>query len=395
MAAVCESLVHAGSRSWIPMPHTAQVVFVPSITALTLPLTAQVPSRARTSRHHAEWTSGGITAVRSALLTLQWATMQTASVPVLAVTTVFVATCAAIRRGKRFSRRQLRPHSQTRQVLAGVPRSVFSQRVGLHTALGDDDVITKITVLPLGHEGHSRQELFEVAAVAVQGFFVDAYDASEKNPPGENDLARLRCQVYDDLALRYAPGPGRRGLLLVARTTLGVVIGCIGIEAMYLSEVPVSPDAKKELCREVHRPITYMSNLAVLKEFRGRGLGQRLIVEAERQAKTLMRSKEVVLLVNAQNCPARQLYEKLGYCSVFEDRWATRAVPGYGGAVQKVRVLNVGYSRQLVQSPSLWRNASPVSETTAMDNSEPSLLEPWPLLVSAFNAVAVAFSRGS
>mmetsp|Transcript_136254 Transcript_136254/g.435186 ORF Transcript_136254/g.435186 Transcript_136254/m.435186 type:complete len:130 (-) Transcript_136254:5-394(-) len=98
-----------------------------------------------------------------------------------------------------------------------------------------------------------------------------------------------------------------------------------------------------------------MSNLAVLASCRGRGVGRRLIWEAEEQVLARLRLREVALMVNAENDPARRLYESLGYSQTFEDRWAMRAVASAGGTVEKVRVHNLGYSRNLGPvGGSLW-----------------------------------------
>jgi len=216
------------------------------------------------------------------------------------------------------------------------------------------DVTTqRITVRPLGYAGHSRQELLDVAEVAVQGFFVACYDASARTfTPDDADLERLRCQVYEDLAGRYGPHESGRSFLLVARDTAQAVVGCIGVEAMPSGSIPVSPGTLDSHEWKRHRPVAYMSNLAVLSSMRCGGIGRRLILDAEERVQSQLCLSEVVLMVNAANTPARTLYETLGYNVIFEDPWAVRAVCVCGGEVERVRVLNVGYAHKLPRGGS-------------------------------------------
>lgn len=63
---------------------------------------------------------------------------------------------------------------------------------------------------------------------------------------------------------------------------------------------------------EVPGPFAFVSDLVVLPEHRGRGIGRRLLARAERHA----RQRGAALLklaVLAENTAARRLYEELGY----------------------------------------------------------------------------------
>jgi len=247
----------------------------------------------------------------------------------------FAGTAIVVRAATPHARSMARPRSKVCQAAATVTPSVVP----------DGPMVT--TICPLGSGRHSRQELIDVADVAVQGFFVACYDAAARAfHLDAADLARLRWQVYDDLARRYAPGPGRGGVLLVARDASRAVVGCIGTEAMWSDGLPVSPETldSHELRRR-RRPVAYVSNLAVAPAARCAGIGRRLVLAAEERAQSSMRLSEVVSMVNAGNAPARRLFESLGYGTIFEDPWATRAVPAAGGQVDRVRVLNIGYAR--------------------------------------------------
>ncbi|MEQ2130461.1 GNAT family N-acetyltransferase [Caldanaerobacter subterraneus KAk] len=56
----------------------------------------------------------------------------------------------------------------------------------------------------------------------------------------------------------------------------------------------------------------YLSNIAVYSEFRGLGLGSKLLEEIEQEARKL-KCKRIVLDVEIENEKAIKLYEKLGY----------------------------------------------------------------------------------
>lgn len=59
----------------------------------------------------------------------------------------------------------------------------------------------------------------------------------------------------------------------------------------------------------------YISNVAVYPEYRGRGLGSRLILEAEKEARSNC-AKTMSLEVEVENAGAIKLYHRLGYSIV-------------------------------------------------------------------------------
>eukprot|EP00439_Symbiodinium_sp_Y106_P064222 s1923_g10.t1 len=217
-------------------------------------------------------------------------------------------------------------------------------------------VSAKTEIGPLGRHGPSKKDLEDVAAVVAHSFFVATFDADSRKlpPPQGPPLQKIVGQVYDDLAMRYT-APGGSACLLIARRA-GSVVGCVGLEVMPFEELPVSSPARvssvdASFRRFPRQRVAYMSNLSVLQSARRQGLGRQLILKAEEWARDVLRVQEVLLMVCSDNVPAQRLYECLGYLQIFQDPWAVRAVPADDGEIDRIRVMNFGYSKGLSKVP--------------------------------------------
>ena len=211
---------------------------------------------------------------------------------------------------------------------------------------------------------------------AAARFFASEFFASELGLPDDGfppDDARhvLDATVALDFESRYGELVGARRLasaLLLARDGAGgAVVGCAGVElAVVLPAAAVAgaapartrvlarARAEKQIAAELAalrprernalrkaplaslvptligdgaalRPV--LSNLAVARAARRRGLGRELVAACERVARDEWASDALLLIVEAANEPARALYRGLG----FEEAWcenspATRAV---------------------------------------------------------------------
>ena len=72
------------------------------------------------------------------------------------------------------------------------------------------------------------------------------------------------------------------------------------------------------------RPLLNLHDLAVLPEFRGKGVGRQLLQAVERKARELGCCK-LTLEVQEDNSPARRLYERFGFADVrYGDSGPTR-----------------------------------------------------------------------
>ncbi len=84
--------------------------------------------------------------------------------------------------------------------------------------------------------------------------------------------------------------------------------------------VAADPSVEAFLSAEVHRepePYLYLDDLSVTEQYRGRGIGTRLIREAEAYAKERGIGR-IVFHVEKSNGSAFRLYKKLGY-AVYKD----------------------------------------------------------------------------
>ena len=211
---------------------------------------------------------------------------------------------------------------------------------------------------------------------AASRFFASEFFASELGLPDRGfppDDARhvLDATVALDFESRYGELVGSRRLassLLLARDgTGGAVVGCAGVElavvlpaAAIAGAVPARTrvlaraEAEKRIAAELSalrprerntlrkaplaelvpmligdgtavRPV--LSNLAVARAARRRGLGRELVAACERVARDEWASDALLLIVEAANEPARALYRGLGFEEAWcEDTPATRAV---------------------------------------------------------------------
>ena len=74
-----------------------------------------------------------------------------------------------------------------------------------------------------------------------------------------------------------------------------------------------------------------MSNLAISKRYRRRGLAEELVKATESIARKEWGYNECYLYVEKRNVPAIKLYKKMGYNPLWEDESATTLLPSVDG----------------------------------------------------------------
>jgi len=125
---------------------------------------------------------------------------------------------------------------------------------------------------------------------------------------------------------RYAGSSRGQAQLVICQLPDGEVIGCAGIE------VSTIPDGNLKAPSKKRAPL--MSNLAVSRKYRRKGIGELLVKDAERIARFEWGADDCYLYVEKRNVAAVKLYEKMGYRQVWIDKDAKTLIPTSSGSLQ-------------------------------------------------------------
>ena len=90
-----------------------------------------------------------------------------------------------------------------------------------------------------------------------------------------------------------------------------------------------------------------MSNLAISRKYRRKGLAEDLVKAAETIARKEWGYDECYLYVEKRNVPAIKLYKKLGYSTIWEDDSATTLLPTKDGQVMNGKTTIVCMKKRL------------------------------------------------
>ena len=164
-------------------------------------------------------------------------------------------------------------------------------------------------------------------------FFTDAFWASKVGGTVKELQPRQRSsllnQQINEFRRRYKGASGtQEAELLVTKNRKGNVMGCCGIE------VDNIPEGGTQGRIRTKAPL--MSNVAVGKQFRRRGIAEEMVFEAENLARKEWGYDEVYLYVEQRNKAAVRLYQKLGYRKLWADETATALMPLVGGGMEQV-----------------------------------------------------------
>lgn len=149
-------------------------------------------------------------------------------------------------------------------------------------------------------------------------FFTDAFWSGKVVGAKElssRQIKSLESSQIAEFRKRYGPKSGnlndRRSELIVCKNSItGEIYGCAGIEVTRIS----TPNGKS-----VQFSAPLMSNLAVGKKFRRKGLAEDLVRATEEFALKKWGYEDCYLFVEKRNSPAIKLYRKLGYIPMWED----------------------------------------------------------------------------
>ncbi len=173
-------------------------------------------------------------------------------------------------------------------------------------------------------------ELLDAAKFFTESFWAGKTKETREGGLTPKQYKMLKNSQSAEFRKRYGMklGNDRRAELLVCKNeSSGDIYGCAGIEVSKISTTNG---------RSVDFPAPLMSNLAVGKNYRRRGLAEDLVKAAEEMALKEWGYGECYLYVEKKNTPALKLYKKLGYKVQWEDDTATSLTPTAKGNVTSV-----------------------------------------------------------
>jgi len=179
----------------------------------------------------------------------------------------------------------------------------------------------------------SEQPSLRTAVDEASDFFVDAFWTGKVGGGAkkltESQRRSLEQSQFAEFNRRYG-GKRRNAELLLARNSQGEIVACAGVE------VDRIPDGSMKSSR-VLTQAPVMSNVAVGRKFRRRGLAEQIVKEVESFVQSEWGYESCYLYVEERNRAAVKLYQKLGYRRIWRDNDATTMLPTDSG-----RLMNSG-----------------------------------------------------
>lgn len=202
-----------------------------------------------------------------------------------------------------------------------------------------DSLITGIS--DTSNAAEKRLELQEVS-----DFFVDAFWTA-KVGGGARTLSPYQRQQLEqsqsaEFNKRY--GSSRRvSEMLIMRSNKSVneIIACAGVE---VDRIPMNGSLKSP-SEIISAPL--MSNLAVSRSYRRRGLAEKMVQAVEVRVRKEWGYQECFLFVEERNRAAVQLYQKLGYRKVWRDADASTLLPTTSGDLRSAKTVILCMKKKL------------------------------------------------
>jgi GNAT superfamily N-acetyltransferase len=127
---------------------------------------------------------------------------------------------------------------------------------------------------------------------------------------------------------RYGSGKRNQSELFLCENARGELMG---VAAMEVESIPES-SLRSRTIMSMRAPL--MSNVAVSRKFRRRGIAEELVKQVELYARKQWGYQEMYLYVEERNRPAIRLYQKLGYKTFWVDPTATTLTPTQTGGME-------------------------------------------------------------
>jgi N-acetylglutamate synthase-like GNAT family acetyltransferase len=188
-------------------------------------------------------------------------------------------------------------------------------------------------------------------------FFVDAFWTGKVGGGAKQLADRQRRQLEQsqlaEFNKRYGSSSRRKSSeLLVCRDgALGPVVACAGVE------VDTIPSGS--LTGPVLTKAPLMSNLAVSRNYRRRGLAEDLVKSVEQLVQEEWGYDECFLYVEERNQGAVKLYQKLGYRKLWRDPYAETLLPTSTGDLSNSRTTIVCMRKELGSQSPFWSRLFP------------------------------------
>jgi len=177
-------------------------------------------------------------------------------------------------------------------------------------------------------EDNWRSALDDASVFFVDAFWTGKSGGGTKVLTSRQKRSLLQSQ-YAEFNKRYGGGVSRRSSakqaeLLICRNPKGEVVGVAGVE---VDSIPSG-----SLKGPIEKKAPLMSNLAVSRKYRRRGLAEALVEAVEKQCQD-WGFNDCYLYVEKTNPAAVNLYQKLGYRKVWQDGTARTLLPDSTGSL--------------------------------------------------------------
>lgn len=161
-------------------------------------------------------------------------------------------------------------------------------------------------------------------------FFVDAFWTAKvgggSRRLSDRQTADLKQSQFAEFNRRY--GGSRSSEFFVMRNQQEEIIACAGVEIDRIRD--------GDMRGPVLTTAPLMSNVAVSRSYRRRGLAEDLVKAIEHHCRDVWGYEECYLYVEERNRGAVKLYQKLGYRSIWRDLSAATLLPTDRGNLESV-----------------------------------------------------------
>lgn len=176
--------------------------------------------------------------------------------------------------------------------------------------------------LVIRSSGGEPQALLDASDMFVDAFWIGKVGGGAR-ALDDRQKRSLSSTQFMEFRARYAGVKRGQSDLILCQLPDGEIVGCAGVE--------VSPIPEKGLKGPTTCRSPLMSNVAVSKKYRRRGIAEILVKEVERVSRYEWGYNDLYLYVEERNKAGIRLYEKLGYRKLWVDQNAKTLLPAPNG----------------------------------------------------------------